>query len=266
MRKPFIFLLILMMYCRWFNEGYVMGQGVPAVPTRNVSSNDEEGPFQYPNNPVGDILSLYEKLTDKTLIRDASLSASPNLSLIATKKMSRGEAIHFIEASLLLNGYSLVPDGGDRLKIIFTAPTAKNPRSEGVPIYDNASAIPGGNQVVSYFMQLRFMASSDALAIFQQHVVLHSYGQIIEVPNAQAIVITENASLIRELISLQELVDVPPAKVVSEFITLKRADAERVAETITKLIEAEKSDRQRHGAANVAANPAPRGGEQRAAV
>ena len=232
----------------------------PPNPPPPVQNEQEEGPLQYPNNPVSDILTLYEKMTGKVLIRDASLAASPNLSIIVTKKIPKSEAIHLIEASLLLNGYSLVPDSENRVKVLYTAPTAKNPRSEGVPLYDNPTAIPADNQVVSYFMQLRFMASSDALAIFQQHVVLHSYGQIIEVPNAQAVVITENASLIRELIDLQELVDVPPARVISEFITLKRADAERVAETINKLIDAEKSDKEKHGAANLAANPAQQAG------
>ena len=228
-------------------------QPAPAA-AGNDDSNDATVPvLQYPNNPVSDILSLYEKLTNKILIRDATLNASPNLSVISPKPVPKAEAIRLIEASLLLNGYSLVPDSDNRVKVIYTPPTAKNPRSEGVPLYDNPSAIPPGNEVVSYFMQLRFMASSDALTIFQQHVVLHSYGQIIEVPNAQAVVITENAPLIRELIDLQELVDVPPARVVSEFVTLKRADAERVSDTISKLIDAEKSDKQKRTSV---ANPA----------
>lgn len=226
----------------------------------NNAADAEVGPLQYPNNPVGDILSLYEKLTGKVLERDASLVGAPNLSIVATKKIPASEAVRLIEASLLLNGYSLIPDSGDRVKVLYTQPKDKNPRSEGVPLYDNASAIPPGNQVVSYFMPLHFIASSEAAAMFQQHIALHSYGQITEVPNAHAVVITENASLIRELISLQELVDVPPVKMTSEFITLKRADAERVAETITKMIEAEKNDRQKRGGQPQAGNAAAAGG------
>lgn len=244
-----------------------LGQDVQPAPAQNTATatapagaGDMVPVLQYPNNPVGEILSLYERLTDKVLIRDATLSSGPALSVISPKPISRAEAIHLIEASLILNGYSLIPDTENRVKVVYTATNAKNPRSEGVPLYDNASAIPAGNQVVSYFMQLRFMASSDALSIFKEHVVLHSYGQMIEVPNAQALVITENAPLIRELIDLQELVDVPPARVVSEFVTLRRADAERVAETISKLIDAEKSEKQKHAAANPQANVPPAGG------
>ena len=217
----------------------------------------------YPNVPVNDILSLYESLTDKILIRDANMTGV-NMSIIVNKEIPRSEAIKVIEATLLLNGYSLVPDAGNRVKVINSAAGGKNPRSEGVPLYANPAALPEGNEVVSYFMQLRFLAASDALTIFQQHVVLHpGYGSIIAVPNAQAIVITENASLIRELINLEELIDVPPARVISEFITLRRADAERVADTISKMIDAEKTDKQKRDASpaapaqGAAGNPAP---------
>ncbi|MGB8352886.1 MAG: secretin N-terminal domain-containing protein, partial [Chthoniobacteraceae bacterium] len=141
---------------------------------------------------------------------------------------------------------------------VLNAAAGKSPRSEGVPLFANASAIPQDNQVVSYFMPFHFLPSADAKAIFQQHVVLHPYGSLTEVPNAQALVITENATLIRQLINLQELIDVPPARVISEFVTLQRADAERVADVITKLIESQRSEKQKHaGGQNVP--PAPNG-------
>ena len=49
-------------------------------------------------------------------------------------------------------------------------------------------------------------------------------GAIVPVVNTQALVITDNVSVIRQLLLLKELVDVPPARVISEFVTLQRAD------------------------------------------
>ncbi|MGB8354681.1 MAG: secretin N-terminal domain-containing protein, partial [Chthoniobacteraceae bacterium] len=216
---------------------------------------EEQITLQYPNNPVGDILAIYEKLTGKILVRDANLTG-PNLNIVAAQPMPKSEAIRLIEAALLLNGYSLIPDSDNHVKVI-NAAGGKNPRSEGLPLYANSSAIPQDNQVISYFMPFRFLASVDAKSIFQQHVVLHPYGSITEVPNAQALVITENASLIRQLVNLQDLIDVPPARVISEFVTLQRADAERVADVITKLIESQRNEKQKHSQGqNV---PAPSG-------
>jgi len=231
--------------------------GAPALPVLKGADAPPEVPItlQFPNNPVTDILSFYEKLTGKVLVRDANL-AGPNLSIVATQPMPKSEAVRLIEASLLLNGYSLVPDVDGRMKVI-NSTGGKNPRNEGIPLFANASAIPQDNQVISYFMQFRFLASTDARAILQQHVgTFHSYGGITEVPNAQALVITENATLIRQLVSLQELIDVPPARVISEFVTLQRADAERVADVITKLIESQRNEKQKHATGqNVTAAP-----------
>ena len=254
MRRLLIPFLTVALCCGLPGTMVVSGQNPPA-PAQNPPApgqDDASDPMVdliYPNVPVTDILSFYETLTDKILIRDANMTGV-NMSIIVNKKIRKSEAIRVIEATLLLNGYSLVPDSGNRVKVINSSAGGKNPRSEGVPLYANAAALPTGNEVVSYFMQLRFLASADALTIFQQHVVLHpGYGSIISVPNAQALVITENVSLIRQLINLVELIDVPPARVISEFITLKRADAERVAETITKMIDAEKSDKQKRDVA-----------------
>ena len=75
--------------------------------------------------------------------------------------------------------------------------------------------------------------------------------------SAQALLITEDTSVIRQLIALQQLIDVPPAKTVTEFVQLVRADAERVADTINKLAESQQKGRE--GAVAVA-NPAPQPG------
>lgn len=227
--------------------------GLPAwVPARGADVPEESVTINYPNSPASDILSFYEKLTGKVLVRDANL-AGALLNIVATQPLPKSQAIRLIEAALLLNGYALVPDGDNRVKVL-NATSGKNPRSEGIPLYANATAIPEGNEVVSYFMQLSFLAAPDAQTIFSQHVPLHvPYGSIVQVPNAQALVITENASLIRQLINLKELIDVPPARVISEFVALQRADAERVAEIINKLIE------KKQGAYSASAPGQPRG-------
>lgn len=237
----------------------------PAAVAAPSPANEEQVSVTYPNNPVADILTVYERLTHKILIRDANL-AGPNLSIVAAQPVPKSEAIRLIEAALLLNGYSLVPDGENQVKVL-NSTGGKSPRSEGVPLYANPSSVPAGNEVISYFMQFRFLASADAQNIFQQHVVLHpGYGSIAQVPNAQALIITENASLIRQLINLQELIDVPPARVISEFVTLQRADADRVAEVITKLIDAQKNDKEKRGGSAPPAPAAPQGNPAAAAA
>jgi type II secretion system protein D len=78
------------------------------------------------------------------------------------------------------------------------------------------------------------------------------YTSFLPVPNVQAILVTENVPIVRQLIALQAMVDVPPAQVMTEFIELKRADAERVVELLQNLL-----DQRKEGGATAAAGGQP---------
>ncbi|MBU3664786.1 MAG: hypothetical protein FGM15_02740 [Chthoniobacterales bacterium] len=207
---------------------------VPASPEPTVR-------LTFPNTSVNEILSLYEVLTDKRLIRDSALAtqATP-LTIVVPGEVPRSEAIRLIEASLLLNGYSFVPVDEKTVKVL-SLQSGKGPKSEGIPIYSTPYMLPETEQVVSYFMKLSYLAPQEAVNLFQTFVVPPKpYTSFTMVPNVQAVLITENVPVIQKLIALQAMVDVPPAQVITEFITLKRADAEKVAETLQTLIDARK--------------------------
>ncbi|MDR1303660.1 MAG: hypothetical protein LBK76_00400, partial [Verrucomicrobiales bacterium] len=111
----------------------------------------------------------------------------------------------------------------------------------GIAIYANLADLPRGDQIVSYYMPLRYISPAEAQPVLQANIIPHqTYGSLVPVPHAQAIVITDNASTIRQLAKLKDLIDVPPAKFTSQFVTLQRADAERVADAISKLLDSRK--------------------------
>ena len=58
--------------------------------------------LQFPNNPVTDLLGIYERLTSKTIIKDTSIFEGANISLVTPKPVPKDEAIRLIESSLLL--------------------------------------------------------------------------------------------------------------------------------------------------------------------
>jgi type II secretion system protein D len=209
---------------------------VPEDPARPAPVPPPETPVRltFVNSAVNDILSLYEVLTGKRLVRDSALQGVP-LTIVVPGEVPKSEAIRLIEASLLLNGYTFVPVDDKTDKIL--GPT-KFPRSEGVPIYSAPSMLPAGEQVVSYFMKLDYLAPEQAVQLFQTFInPPKAYTSFTPVPNVQAVLITENVPIIRKLVALQAMVDVPPAQVVTEFVTLQRADAEKVLEVLQSLIE-----------------------------
>ncbi len=205
------------------------------APSPKSSQPEPTVRLTFPNTSVNEILSLYEVLTNKRLVRDSMVASGPPLTIVVPGEVPRSEAIRLIEASLLLNGYSFVPTDDKTVKILGPA---RFPRSEGVPIYSSPYMLPEGDQVVSYFMKLSFLAPQEAAQLFQTLIPpSKNYTAFTPVPNVQAVLITENVAVIRKLIALQAMIDVPPAQVMTEFVTLKRADAEQVVEVLQGLLD-----------------------------
>ncbi|MDR1145973.1 MAG: hypothetical protein LBK71_07560, partial [Verrucomicrobiales bacterium] len=195
--------------------------------------------LQLMDGDINQLLAYYEKLSGKILIRDANLQNIPNLRIIVPSGLPRSQTLRLIESTMVLNGYAVVPAEDHTVKIIVTA--SKNPRSEGIAIYANLADLPRGDQIISYYMPLRYISPDEAQPVLLASIVPHQiYGSIVSVPHAQAIVITDNASTVRQLAKLKDLIDVPPAKLTSQFVALQRADAERVAEAISKLLYSRK--------------------------
>jgi type II secretion system protein D len=204
----------------------------PETPPPGPGAAGTSGDFGNLSN-INAILDVYEQLSGKHLVRDVNL-AGIQMSITATG-VSKAEMLKLIEANLLLNGVAFVPIDEHTLKVM-TVATNKNPGSEGVRLYANVADLPINDQIVSYYMPLNYLSPQEVVGIFSQAVHPHNYGTYVPLPTAQAVVITENSSVIRQLIALKELMDVPPARVVSEFIQLNRADADTMAALLTKML------------------------------
>ncbi|NCF90890.1 MAG: hypothetical protein GWQ05_08015, partial [Verrucomicrobiaceae bacterium] len=66
--------------------------------------------LQFPNNPVSDLLEVYEKLTGRSVIKRSEIFDGNTISLVTPKAVSRQEAIRLIESSLQLNDFALAMD------------------------------------------------------------------------------------------------------------------------------------------------------------
>jgi general secretion pathway protein D len=205
--------------------------------------------FQAINASIDSVLMQYEQLTGKVLIKDSNLGANVlPITISVPRPVPKSELVRIIEASLLLNNIVLVPAQEPNTVKVININTGKNPRSEGVRLFEGVESLPEGEQVVSFYMPFEYISASEALTVFQTHILPRAYTSFVPINSAQAILITESTTVIRQLIALKELIDVPPVKIVSEFVPLIRADAERVADTINKLLDYQRRARSGGGA------------------
>jgi general secretion pathway protein D len=217
-----------------------VGQATPKPQTEQEPLSS----FQAINANVDTILMQYEQLTGKVLIKDSNLAANAlPITISVPQPVPKTELVRLIEASLLLNNIVMVPAQEPNSVKVININTGKNPRSEGVRLFTGPESIPEGEQVISYYMPFRYISATEALTVFQTHILPRAYTSFVPINSAQALLITESTTVIRQLAALQELIDIPPAKTVAQFVPLVRADAERVADTINKLMEYQRKER-----------------------
>jgi general secretion pathway protein D len=157
------------------------------------------------------------------------------VNIFLTNDPTREEAIQIIKISLLMNGFSLVPEDPDIVKVIGTG---KNPRGQGVPIISDQADIPPGDQVVSYLFKLRYADPAELQQVLGQYLSPpQTYTSVLPLPKSSSILITENSTVIRGLAKIIDQIDVAPAEVTSEFIKLERADATKVVDMLKDVFE-----------------------------
>ncbi len=191
---------------------------------------------QFPNTPIPTILLFYELYTGKQIVRDATVQ-DKTLNIQTSGKVSKEDAAVFIEKSLLLNGYALIPTNKpDELKIIAYA-SDKKLTSEGLRVVTSPLDLPKNDEVVTFIMPVTYLTSEDAATAFTDIVDLHPYGKVTALTNASAIVVTESATVIRHMLELQPSIDVSPVKSIDKAFYLERADAEEVAEALADILD-----------------------------
>jgi general secretion pathway protein D len=189
----------------------------------------------FPNTPIQGIIPFYQQLTGKMMILDGSLQGE-SLKIIGTRPLTKDEALAFIEASLLLNGYAIIDVDPQTVKLIHHS-GGKHPSSENIPVYSSISDLPDKETIVHFVLPLQYISPDEAVKAFTTVIKLHAYGAITPVTNTSNIIITENTATIRSIFDLAQVVDVPPAEMKDEMIELFRADAESVAEIINEIYE-----------------------------
>jgi type II secretion system protein D len=205
----------------------------PSIPGTTPVPSDKTETLQFPNSDVVDVLRFYETITGKKLIMDNFVQGK--VSIFLSRAVPRDEAIKIIEMNLLMNGYSLVPAGGDIVKVIGTG---RSPRNAGVPLISDEADLPEGEHVVSFLFKLRYADPIELQQVLGQYLSPpQSYTSFLALPKSSSILITENSAVIRSLIHIVDQIDVPPAQVVSEFIKLQRADASKVVEMLKDVFD-----------------------------
>jgi general secretion pathway protein D len=197
------------------------------------------------------LAGLYRKYTGRrVIVSSAAAVAEFTFVQEATPQdpLTFASAAELLKKAATIEGFVFVPDEQDPNLDVLTAAAGIKPTQRGVAVYNENSVLPEGDAVISYVMTLSYIKPVEAVNTFNQIVgAFGTYGSIAAVPNASAVVITENTSLIRKLIDLKKEIDKPGSVQGTRFITVKYADVTEIAETLTTLLTAQQTTQQTAG-------------------
>ena len=217
------------------------------------------------------LAGLYRKYTGRRVIvskaaADAEFSfvqeASPQDPLTFNK------AAELLRKAATIENFVFVPDAQDpNLDVLTLATGGLRPTGRGVDVYNENDPLPDGDAVISYVMTLNYIKPAEAVNTFTAIIgQFGAFGSIAAVPNASAVVITENTSLIRKLIDLKKEIDKPGSVQATRFIKVQYADVTEIAETISELLSAQQESQKTAGVQRAGAAPAANGAPAQAGV
>ena len=211
--------------------------GIPLGQTRIVNDINE------PKLSGSQLAGLYRTYTGHRVIVSAA-AATAEFSFVqeASEKdsLTFAEAADLLRKAAIIENFVFVPDGlNPSLEFLTLSTGGVRPTQIGVKVYNENDTLPENDAVISYVMSLNYIKPAEAVNTFTQIIgTFGAYGSIAPVPNAAAVVITENTSLIRKLIDLKKEIDKPSSQVSTRFITVKYADVTEIADTLTTLLTA----------------------------
>jgi general secretion pathway protein D len=192
------------------------------------------------------LASLYRKYTGRRVIV-SSAAANAEFSFIqeasVQNPLTYKQAAELLRKAAIIEQFVFVPHPQDpNLDILSLSSSGIRPPAIGLDIYNDQSKLPDNDSVITYVMNFDYIKPSEAVTTFTQVVgQMGSFGSIAAVPNASAIVITENCSLIKKLIELKKEIDKPLSVHETRFIQVQYADVNEITNTLTQLLSSQVS-------------------------
>ncbi|MDB6005414.1 MAG: hypothetical protein JWR15_2401 [Prosthecobacter sp.] len=218
----------------------------------------------FPSVPIQAIIPFYTQLTGKKLILDSALGGEP-LRIISPQMLTKKDAVAFIEATLLLNGYAIIHVDPTTAKLINNG-GGKSATNAGLKVYNSLRDLPQNEEICHYILPLQHISADEASKAFQQVIKLNTYGAMTGVSNDTALIITENSVTIRSICEIAQIIDVPPTETANEMIKLERSDVELVAEIVNEIFAQEEKTKSSAPPVAAVPNPAARPGVPAAPV
>jgi general secretion pathway protein D len=187
------------------------------------------GTIDFTSADVSQVLDIYAKLVNRTILR----SALPDAKIILKTQtpLTRKEAIQALEAVLAMNNISLIPMGDKFLKAV----QSDQANSAGGQLDRTGTTnLPDLGTYVTHIAQLKYIKPSIIAPFLQPFAKLQ--GGLQPIDDNGILIMRDYAENIKRMLEMIDQIDVSvPAEYTSEVIPIRYAKVDEIASALNSL-------------------------------
>jgi general secretion pathway protein D len=214
----------------------VMGATMaPATPAAAGTTSTEQmipaGVIKFRGAPLEQVLEIYAKYRNRTLLFPANLNLQQQITLINQTDLTRAEVIEALNAVLALNGISMVDMDDKFVKVVAQGEvhTTGGPTDARDP-----SQFQSMGQYITRIVQLKYVLPTQMAQVLAPFAKIA--GSIYPIDTSQILVLRDYTENIKRMLDMIALVDIAvPSEFISEVIPIKYAKASEIAEALGSL-------------------------------
>jgi len=183
--------------------------------------------LNFVNADIDQVAKAIGAATGKTIIVDPRVKGQ--LNLVSENPVPEEQALKTLQASLRMQGFSLVQDHG----VLKVVPEA-DAKLQGVPTYVGNAPAARGDQVITQVFALHNESANNILPVLRP--LISPNNTIAAYPANNTLVITDYADNVRRIAGIIAGIDTAAGREV-DVVQLKNANAIDVAEQMNKLLD-----------------------------
>lgn len=192
--------------------------------------------LNYHNVSIEALIETISKFTGRAFLFQKRSLRNRTITLLSSERFTQTEALEILEASLRINGYSMVK-AGKAFKIL----PLKQARREATPLYKEESETQS-NSMVTRIIQVQNAPARRLLSNLKRLTSRNTVLIVVQAANAFIVKDTrENTERIAQLIRLLDRDETEIAKSRIELVELKHADAAKMQKTVSTIFRKPRS-------------------------
>ena len=188
------------------------------------------GTIQFQATPLEQVLEIYAKLVNRTILRPATLPAAA-ITIKTQTELTKSEALQALDSVLGMNGITMVPIG---TKFVKAVPVGEANQAGAAIENQTDTELPELGRYITHVVQMKYAKPSEIMPVLAPFAKIQ--GNITALDANGILIIRDYTENVKRMLELINRIDVTvPSEFISEVIPIKYALASDIASALNSV-------------------------------